>query len=227
MMDAWPHRPPRVSGRSSLTPPPTPIRKAGTLPHSAFGRSRRSSGSSSSGFPPFWAVTKHADVMEIERNPEIFTNAPLPVLTPKADTKAAGDVPVKTLIQMDGDEHKAHRHIVNNFFLPGSVRRMDERIEALAAHSIDHMESLGGRCDFASDVSLHFPLQVILSILGLPEGDFGRMLRLTQELFGAEDPDVGRLGRTRAFSRSFSTSCSTSPRWPTTAAPIRRPTWPP
>jgi cytochrome P450 len=146
------------------------------------------------GFPPFWAVTKHVDVMEIERNPEIFTNAPLPVLAPKADSKAAGDVPVKTLIQMDGEQHKAHRHIVNNFFLPGSVRRMEERIGALAAQSVDHMEGLGGRCDFAGDVSLHFPLQVILSILGLPEDDFPRMLRLTQELFGAEDPDVGRLG---------------------------------
>jgi cytochrome P450 len=145
-------------------------------------------------YPVFWAVTKHADVMEIERNPEIFTNAPLPVLTQKANTKAAGDVPVKTLIQMDGDEHKAHRHIVNNFFLPGSVRRMEERIDALAAHSVDHMENLGGQCDFAGDVSLHFPLHVILSTLGLPEDDFGRMLQLTQELFGAEDPDVGRLG---------------------------------
>ncbi len=146
------------------------------------------------GYPEFWAVTKHADVMEIERNPEIFTNAPLPVLTPKAETEAAGDVPVKTLIQMDGAEHKAHRHIVNNWFLPGSVRRLEERIDALAVHSVDHMVSMGGRCDFAGDVSLHFPLHVILSILGLPEDDFDRMLRLTQELFGAEDPDVGRLG---------------------------------
>jgi cytochrome P450 len=71
---------------------------------------------------------------------------------------------------------------------------MEERIDALAAHSVDHMENLGGQCDFAGDVSLHFPLHVILSTLGLPEDDFGRMLQLTQELFGAEDPDVGRLG---------------------------------
>ncbi len=37
------------------------------------------------------------------------------------------------------------------------------------------------------------PLQVILSILGLPADDYGRMLQLTQELFGAEDPDIARM----------------------------------
>jgi cytochrome P450 len=41
---------------------------------------------------------------------------------------------------------------------------------------------------------LRFPLQVILSILGLPESDYDRMLQLTQELFGSEDPDIARLG---------------------------------
>jgi len=41
---------------------------------------------------------------------------------------------------------------------------------------------------------MQFPLQVILSILGLPETDYARMLKLTQELFGAEDPDIARLG---------------------------------
>jgi cytochrome P450 len=37
-----------------------------------------------------------------------------------------------------------------------------------------------------------YPLQVILSILGLPESDYGRMLTLTQELFGAADEDLAR-----------------------------------
>ncbi len=42
---------------------------------------------------------------------------------------------------------------------------------------------------------MHYPLEVILSILGLPEDDYDKMLKLTQELFGAEDPDIGRAGR--------------------------------
>ncbi len=146
------------------------------------------------GHPEFWAITKHADVMEIERNPDVFTNAPMPVLSPAKQVDAAAEAPVQTLIQMDGDEHKAHRNIVNDWFKPASVKQLQERIDELARHSVDRMAAMGGQCDFANDVAVYFPLQVILTILGLPEGDYPRMLQLTQELFGAEDPDIARLG---------------------------------
>lgn len=144
-------------------------------------------------FPEFWAITRHADLMEVERNPDVFTNSPIPVLGPKANVEAMADVPVKTLIQMDGDQHKAHRGIVNDWFKPGNLKALQGRIDELAHQYVDRMAELGGRCDLVSDVALHFPLQVILSILGLPEEDFPRMLTLTQELFGAEDPDIARL----------------------------------
>ena len=142
----------------------------------------------------FWAITKHADVMEIERNAAVFTNAPEPVLSPLASGSTAADAPVKTLIQMDGSEHKANRGIVTEWFKPGNVRAMQSRVDDLARYFVDQMALMGSRCDFVSDVALHFPLQVILSILGLPEDDYARMLKLTQELFGAEDPDIARIG---------------------------------
>jgi cytochrome P450 len=152
------------------------------------------------GFNDFWAITKHADVLEIERNPEIFTNEPIPVLAPKSEAAAAEAPPVKTLIQMDGEEHKANRNVVNDWFKPGNVKKMQDRVDDLARQSVDKMAAMGGRCDFVNDVALHFPLQVILSILGLPEDDFPRMLKLTQELFGAEDPDIARLGEDQSIT---------------------------
>jgi cytochrome P450 len=142
----------------------------------------------------YWAITKHADVMEIERNPAVFTNEPEPVLAPLANGSTAADSPVKTLIQMDGSEHKAHRGIVTEWFKPGNVRSMQSAVDGLATYYVDRMASMGGQCDFVSDVALQFPLQVILSILGLPKDDYARMLKLTQELFGAEDPDIARMG---------------------------------
>jgi cytochrome P450 len=148
-------------------------------------------------YQDFWAITRHADIMEIERNPDVFTNAPIPTLLSRRDYDArVMDVapPVKTLVQMDGDEHKAHRGIVNDWFKPASVKHMSNRIDTLAKESVDRMAGMGGSCDFANDVAMHYPLQVILSILGLPEEDHQKMLKLTQELFGAEDPDIGRVG---------------------------------
>jgi len=54
------------------------------------------------------------------------------------------------------------------------------------------MEAAGGECDFVEGVALHFPLRVIMEILGVPREDEPRMLKLTQELFGATDPDLRR-----------------------------------
>jgi cytochrome P450 len=150
-------------------------------------------------YPEFWAITRHDDVMEIERHPEIFTNAPISVLGPTSSLKAADDLPVKVLIQMDGDEHKAHRNVVNDWFLPGNVRKLQARVDELAREAVDKMAALGGECDFAQDVAIEMPLQVILSVLGLPRDDYARMLTLTQELFGAEDPDIARAGEDQSM----------------------------
>jgi cytochrome P450 len=64
------------------------------------------------GFPAFSAITRHDDVMEIERRPEQFTNAPVPTLAPLDRVAAMDQTPVKTLIQMDGEQHKANRNLV-------------------------------------------------------------------------------------------------------------------
>ena len=146
------------------------------------------------GFNPFYAVTKHSDVMEIERQHDLWLNAPRPLLGAKeADDQRAvtGDV-LRTLIHMDAPDHPVYRHIAADWFLPKSLSRLDDRIAELAKRHVDRMAELGGECDFVRDVAVHYPLYVILSILGLPEDDFPRMLKLTQELFGAADPEMAR-----------------------------------
>jgi cytochrome P450 len=54
------------------------------------------------------------------------------------------------------------------------------------------MADYGGECDFATQIAAHYPLYVILSLLGLPESDFPRLLKLTQELFGGDDDEFRR-----------------------------------
>jgi cytochrome P450 len=144
------------------------------------------------GREPFWALTRHADVMEVERNPDAFTNAEAAVLVVSRPPADAPPSPVNTLVQMDGNDHRLHRGLINDWFKPASIRRLTDEIETLARRAVDEMAATGGECDFAVDVAMNFPLRVILSILGLPESDYPRMLRLTQELFGTEDPDFTR-----------------------------------
>lgn len=143
---------------------------------------------------PFYAITKHADVLEIETHHDIFLNEPRPVLGETAADdrrRDQGDM-LRTLIHMDEPDHKAYRAITAAWFQPSSLRKLEARMAELAKRYVDQMASLGGTCDFMQDVAVHYPLYVILSILGLPESDHPRMLKLTQELFGAADDEMQR-----------------------------------
>ena len=142
-------------------------------------------------FDPFWAVTKYDDVMEISRAPEQWRNAPRPALGPKS-AGAPEDIPVRTLVQMDAPDHPVYRSISSHWFKPKSIARLNERTTALAKRGVDRMAASGGTCDFVTDVAVDYPLYVILSLMGLPEEDFPRMLKLTQELFGSADDELRR-----------------------------------
>jgi cytochrome P450 len=145
-------------------------------------------------YRPFWAVTRHADVLDVERDHEHFRNAPRPLLAPAATeaiAEANGQM-LRTLIHMDDPDHKAFRGVTSSWFLPGRIRSLEDRVRELAVRYIAHMADLGSSCDFAQEVAVGFPLHVILSILGLPEEDFPRLLQLTSELFGSDDDELNR-----------------------------------
>ena len=146
------------------------------------------------GFVPFRAVTRHADLAEVERNHTLFWNTRDSVLLPRAQierSRALG-IDIKTLVHMDGAEHRAYRLVTNDWFKPTNLRRVvGEKLPVLAKRFVDRMLEHDGECEFVRDVALYYPLHVILSILGVPETDEPRMLELTQKIFGGEDPDVG------------------------------------
>ena len=163
------------------------------------------------GYDPFLAVTRHADIMQIERNNALFINAPRPLLTTAAidavnRQREAEGTALRTLIHTDDPQHRVVRAIGADWFRPRAMRALEVRITELARQYVDRMAEFGGECDFATQVAVHYPLYVILSLLGLPESDFQRMLTLTQELFGGGDKERRR-GATR---RNCWSPCLTS-----------------
>lgn len=150
------------------------------------------------GFDPFWVVTKHADILEISRNNGLFPSAArgttLTTQAGEARARAITGTPhlVRSLVQMDEPDHMKYRLLTQAWFMPANIRKREDDIRVLAKQAVEQFSALPGRCDFVKDVALHYPLRVVMSILGVPEEDFGRMLRLTQELFGASDPDTER-----------------------------------
>jgi cytochrome P450 len=143
-------------------------------------------------YRPFWAITKHADIMAIERVNTLFTNSPRPVLmTAESDELQAG-VGISTLIHMDDPEHRVVRAIGADWFRPKAMRAMKVRVDELAKRYVDQMLAAGNECDFVQEVAVNFPLYVIMSLLGVPESDFPRMLQYTQELFGNDDVEFSQ-----------------------------------
>ncbi|WP_433442907.1 cytochrome P450 [Nonomuraea sp. CA-141351] len=149
------------------------------------------------GYGPFYAVTRHADVMQIERDNALWLNEPRPVLAKSefdrlAREQAAQGFALKTLIHLDDPQHRVVRAVGADWFRPKAMRALESRVQDLARRYVDRMAGYGGECDFATQVAVHYPLYVILSLLGLPESDFPRMLKLTQELFGGADAENRR-----------------------------------
>jgi len=150
-------------------------------------------------FAPFWVVTRHADILAVSRQNELFHNADRPTtLTPVAVEErvrkiTGGPNLVRSLVQMDAPDHPKYRALTQGWFMPANLGKFEPRIREIARATVARMVEKGGQCDFVADVALGYPLHVIMEILGVPEKDEPRMLRLTQELFGPQDPDTARI----------------------------------
>lgn len=154
------------------------------------------------GYDPFWVVTRHADILAIERQNDLFHNGDRSAVltTIEADRQVRammGGSPhlVRSLVQMDNPDHFNYRKLTQGWFLPQNLRKLEGRIREIARSFVDRMAEYGGHCDFARDVAFLYPLHVIMEVIGVPASDEPRMLKLTQELFGSNDPDLNRSGQ--------------------------------
>ena len=148
-------------------------------------------------YHPFWSLTRYDDIKFVGSNNDRFLSAPRTVLIPvefeemllqQFGTRNG----LETLIHMDRPKHLKLRKVTREWFLPRSIQKLDAEIKELCKEYVDRMEEMGGECDFVKDITLLYPLRVIMSILGLPRESEATMLKLTQEIFGGQDPDLAR-----------------------------------
>lgn len=150
-------------------------------------------------FDPFWVVTKHAHIQAVSRQNELFHNADRPTtltnqaLEERVRKITGGPNLVRSLVQMDAPDHPKYRALTQGWFMPANLGKFEGRVREIARATVQRMLDRGGACDFVDDVALGYPLHVIMEILGVPEADEPRMLKLTQELFGPQDPDTARV----------------------------------
>jgi cytochrome P450 len=145
------------------------------------------------GYPGFWAVTRHADVYDISTHHQAWRNEPRSVLLPLAVEEEQNKLIRPTsLVNIDDPKHRKLRAVTADWFKPRRLARLEARIAELAEKAVQRMADAGGSCDFATEIAMPLPLEVILSLLGLPDSHYPRMLKLTQEVFGNNDPELAR-----------------------------------
>jgi cholest-4-en-3-one 26-monooxygenase len=145
------------------------------------------------GYPPFWAVTRHADIIQVATQPQLFSSAGGITL----DMDLSGlDVVPEMIVYLDPPRHGPMRQVANKKFLKSAVRARSEEIERIAAEIVDQASTAGEirECDFADTFAAPFPVAVISWVLGVPHSDWAHHFRWTNEIIGKDDPEYRRPG---------------------------------
>jgi len=160
------------------------------------------------GYRPFWTVTKYKDIQDIESKPDAFLNAPRLLLRTIKDEEKTKQLTggstllLRNLVNMDAPDHAVYRKLTQAWFMPVHIKALEDDLHALAREYVQRMVDMGGACDFVRDVAVWYPLRVIMRILGVPEEDEPKMLKLTQEIFGPDDPDIKQGGGNRNLAET-------------------------
>ena len=136
--------------------------------------------------PGYFAITKMHDLLEISRHPEVFCSGQgaVSILDMPADMNEF----YGSLISMDDPRHARLRKIVSGTFTPRMLNNVLEDVEKTAKKVVDGIVEKG-EIDFVKDVSMPFPLLVILDMMGIPHSEFDTVLAQSNIILSGGDPD--------------------------------------
>ena len=133
----------------------------------------------------FWAITRHADIVELNRNFKTYTSSlgiRLEEMTP--DETAAR----RTLMELDPPEHSRLRRLAGDGFTRRLVETYEEQIRQIATLTIT--EALKDKeFDFVDAIAKQVPMRMLARLLGVPEEDGEWLVKTADELIGNTDPD--------------------------------------
>jgi cytochrome P450 len=135
----------------------------------------------------FHAVTRYAEVVEISRRAADFCSGKGSISI--ADMPAEAMEFFGSFITMDDPRHARQRGIVSRSFTPRRLQGVLDSVETICAEVIDGMCEQG-EADLVTAISQPFPLLVICDMMGVPRSEFDTVLRATNVILGAGDPEM-------------------------------------
>jgi len=176
------------------------------VPHDEFAVLRRSqpifwveqapearAGMSDTSGSGYWAVTKHADILTVSKNSQIFSSRENGVIIrlPETATRESVEQTQVVIINQDAPEHTQLRSIISRGFTPRAIGVLEEALEERARRIVREAVAAGGG-NFVDQVASQFPLEVIGDMLGIPAEDRQKIFDWTNQMTGAEDADLAR-----------------------------------
>ena len=136
--------------------------------------------------PEFWAITRHADLIAVNRDTTIFSSEQKGVLLadPDEETRAA----FQTMLDTDPPAHTRLRRLVNRGFTPRMVTRFEQHYGELTRELVSKAVTQG-TFDFVTDIAAELPLMAIAELLGVPAEDRHKLFEWSNRLVGNSDPE--------------------------------------
>jgi cholest-4-en-3-one 26-monooxygenase len=137
----------------------------------------------------YWALTAHADVVFVSRNPELFSSHEKTAMINEYIPEQI-DQQRMFMLNQDPPDHTRTRSLVNRGFTPRMIARLEERIQS----TCDDIVSLAlakGEGDFVTLCAAELPLIVIAELMGVPLEDRHKVFDWSNRMVGGEDPEYG------------------------------------
>src|SRR5688572_13314463 len=135
----------------------------------------------------FWALSRHADVLDAFKSPRVFSNSRGVSIDPSA--RRGGARAGMSFLAMDPPEHTRFRALVARGFTPRRVAALEPRIREIAVTHLDALVS-AGRFDVIADFAGKLPMDVISEMLGVPESDRAQLRAQADLLVHREEGSV-------------------------------------
>ncbi len=136
--------------------------------------------------PGYYALVRHADVVEASRHPEVFSSGR--GATSIADLPAEFNEYFGSMINMDDPRHARLRRIVSRTFTPRMVARFEDDVRRAATAIVDDLLATGP-CDFVSQVAARLPLKIICDMMGIPDDHYEMVLANSNIILSGADPE--------------------------------------
>ncbi len=138
-----------------------------------------------------YIVHRRADVETVLRDGETFSS--------RINDDTMGPFMGRTILAMDGDEHRKYRSLVAAAFRASALERWETDVIAPSVHALLDDIAPKGKADLVQDLTARFPVQVIAAIIGVPLKDYDQFQVWADEInLGPRDPK-----RSRAASQAM------------------------